>query len=238
MKVRQLFFDLDRTLWDFETNSRFALQYLYDDLKLGDTIDHFMHFHHTYIRINADLWNQYGNGKLTKEELRDNRFKKALEHHGIHDDDLAKKMSEGYIELSPQQTALFPGAVEMLDELRAEDYRLHIITNGFKEVQHIKLAKSGISEYFDMVLCSEEIGVTKPHREIFQEAQRITECNTEHAIMIGDDFKADIIGALNAGWTAIHFDPEVKFKKERNVPRIRELSEIPAVINLLPIVGN
>lgn len=238
MKVRQLFFDLDRTLWDFETNSRFALQYLYDDLRLGDTIDHFMHFHHTYIRINADLWNQYGNGKLTKEELRDNRFKKALEHHGIHDDDLAKKMSEGYIELSPQQTALFPGAVEMLDELRAEDYRLHIITNGFREVQHIKLAKSGISEYFDMVLCSEEIGVTKPHREIFQEAQRITECNTEHAIMIGDDFKADIIGALNAGWTAIHFDPEVKFKKERNVPRIRELAEIPSVINLLPIVGN
>lgn len=238
MKVRQLFFDLDRTLWDFETNSRFALQYLYDDLKLGDTIDHFMHFHHTYIRINADLWNQYGNGKLTKEELRDNRFKKTLEYHGIHDDDLAKKMSEGYIELSPQQTALFPGAVEMLDELRAEDYRLHIITNGFREVQHIKLAKSGISEYFDMVLCSEEIGVTKPHREIFQEAQRITECNTEHAIMIGDDFKADIIGALNAGWTAIHFDPEVKFKKERNVPRIRELAEIPSVINLLPIVGN
>ncbi len=238
MKVRQLFFDLDRTLWDFETNSRFALQYLYDDLKLGDTIDHFIHFHHTYIRINADLWNQYGNGKLTKEELRDNRFKKALEYHGIHDDDLAKKMSEGYIELSPQQTALFPGAIEMLDELKAEDYRLHIITNGFKEVQHIKLSKSGISEYFDMVLCSEEIGVTKPHREIFQEAQRITECNTEHAIMIGDDFKADIIGALNAGWTAIHFDPEVKFKKERNVPRIRELAEIPSVINLLPIVGN
>lgn len=238
MKVRQLFFDLDRTLWDFETNSRFALQYLYDDLKLGDTIDHFMHFHHTYIRINADLWNQYGNGKLTKEELRDNRFKKTLEHHGIHDNDLAKKMSDGYIELSPQQTALFPGAIEMLDELKAEDYRLHIITNGFKEVQHIKLSKSGISDYFDMVLCSEEIGVTKPHREIFQEAQRITECNTEHAIMIGDDFKADIIGALNAGWTAIHFDPEVKFKKERNVPRIRELAEIPSVINLLPIVGN
>ncbi|MNU78569.1 Pyrimidine 5'-nucleotidase YjjG [compost metagenome] len=238
MKVRQLFFDLDRTLWDFETNSRFALQYLYDDLKLGDTIDHFMHFHHTYIRVNADLWNQYGNGKVTKEELRDNRFKKALEHHGIHDADLAKKMSDGYIELSPQQTALFPGAVQMLDELKAEDYRLHIITNGFKEVQHIKLSKSGINEYFDMVLCSEEIGVTKPHREIFQEAQRITECNTEHAIMIGDDFKADIIGALNAGWTAIHFDPEVKFKKERNVPRIRELAEVPSVVNLLPIVGN
>ncbi|MNY24748.1 Pyrimidine 5'-nucleotidase YjjG [compost metagenome] len=147
-------------------------------------------------------------------------------------------MSDGYIDLSPQQTALFPGAIEMLDELKGEDYRLHIITNGFKEVQHIKLKNSGISDYFDLVLCSEEIGVTKPHREIFQEAQRITACKTEHAVMVGDDFKADIIGALNAGWTAIHFDPEVKYKKERNVPRIRKLSEIPELINLLPIVGN
>jgi len=120
MKVRQLFFDLDRTLWDFETNSRFALQYLYDDLKLGETIEHFMHFHHTYIRINADLWNQYGNGKLTKEELRDNRFKKALAHHGIHNNELAQQMSDGYIALSPQQTALFPGAVEMLESLRSQ----------------------------------------------------------------------------------------------------------------------
>lgn len=238
MKVRQLFFDLDRTLWDFETNSRFALQHLYDDLKLGDTIEHFMHFHHTYIRINADLWNLYGNGKLSKEELRDSRFKKALAHHGIHDEDLVKRMSDGYIDLSPQQTALFPGAVEMLDELKAENYRLHIITNGFKEVQHIKLKNSGISEYFELVLCSEEIGVTKPHREIFQEAQRITTCKTEHAVMVGDDFKADIIGALNAGWTAIHFDPEHKYKKERTVPRIRQLSEIPSLVNLLPIVAN
>lgn len=238
MKVRQLFFDLDRTLWDFETNSRFALQHLYDHLKLGETIEHFMHFHHTYIRINADLWQQYGNGKLTKEELRDNRFRKALAHHGIHDNELAQQMSDGYIDLSPQQTALFPGATEMLESLRAQDYSLHIITNGFKEVQHIKLQKSGISHFFNTVLCSEEIGFTKPHREIFQEAQRLTSCKTEHAIMIGDDFKADIIGALNAGWTAIHFDPEHRFKKERSVPRIRELSEIPELVNLLPIVGN
>lgn len=238
MKVRQLFFDLDRTLWDFETNSRFALQHLYDDLKLGDTIEHFLHFHHTYIRINADLWNLYGSGKVSKEELRDSRFKKALAHHGIHDEELVKKMSDGYIDLSPQQTALFPGAVDMLNELKAENYRLHIITNGFKEVQHIKLKNSGISEYFELVLCSEEIGVTKPHREIFQEAQRITTCKTEHAVMVGDDFKADIIGALNAGWTAIHFDPEHKYKKERNVPRIRTLSEIPSLVNLLPIVAN
>lgn len=237
MKVRQLFFDLDRTLWDFEANSKRALQHLYESLSLGDSIEHFMHFHHTYIRVNATLWQQYGKGKLSKEALRDNRFKDALAHHGIHDHQLAQKMSDGYIEMSPKQTALFPGAIETLTELKRQQYRMHIITNGFHEVQHVKLETSGLKSFFDVVLSSESIGFTKPHREIFQEAQRLTNCKPQHAIMIGDDFKADIIGALNANWTAIHFDPEVKFKKERNVPRVRSLNELPEVINLLPIVG-
>jgi putative hydrolase of the HAD superfamily len=237
MKVRQLFFDLDRTLWDFETNSKAALQHLYDSLSLGDTIEHFFHFHHTYIRINADLWQLYGKGKLTKEELRDQRFVKALAHHGIHDSDLAQKMSDGYIDMSPRQTNLFPGAIEMLEKLHKEKYRMHIITNGFREVQFIKLENSGIRHFFDMILCSEDIGVTKPHRQIFDEALKRTHCMSNQAVMIGDDWKADIHGALNAGWTAIHFDPESRFKKERDLPRVRSLEELPEVINCLPIVG-
>lgn len=236
MKIRQLYFDLDRTLWDFETNSRFALQQLYVDLKIGDSVEHFRHFQHTYERVNAELWNAYGKGKLSKEELRDSRFSKTLAQHGISDPRIAKRMSEGYIELSPRQTALLPGAIEMLEQLKNENYRLHIITNGFKEVQHIKLSNSGLAPFFDLILCSEEVGLNKPNREIFQYAQKITNCEAQHAIMIGDDMKADVVGALNAGWSAIHFDPEHKLQKERNVPRIRALAEIPEIVNLLPIV--
>lgn len=236
MKIRQLYFDLDRTLWDFETNSRFALQQLYVDLNIGDSVEHFRHFQHTYERVNADLWQAYGKGKLTKEELRDTRFSKTLAHHGIVDPQVAKRMSDGYIELSPKQTALFPGAIDMLESLKKDDYRLHIITNGFKEVQHIKLENSGLKPYFDLILCSEEVGLTKPNREIFRYAQEKTSCEAQHAIMIGDDMKADVVGALNAGWSAIHFDPERKLQKERNVPRIRALAEIPEIVNLLPIV--
>lgn len=238
MRQRQLFFDLDRTLWDFETNSRFALKELFHAHNLADTIEHFMHFHHTYVRVNADLWQQYGKGKLTKEQLRDERFRKALAHHGIHDRGLAEQMSEGYISISPLQTVLFPGAIELLEELKSQDYRMHIITNGFKEVQHLKLNNSKIAHYFDLILCSEEVGVTKPHREIFQFAERKTSCLSQHAIMIGDDMKADIHGALNAGWTAIHFDPEHKYEKERTVPRLRLLKDLPEMINLLPIIGS
>lgn len=235
--VRQLFFDLDRTLWDFETNSKNALYSIYNDFLLETGIEHFLHFHHTYIQINADLWHKYGDGKVTKEELRDHRFHHTLLKHGIDDYELSKTLSNEYIERSPRQTALFPGAKETLAQLQKDGYRLHIITNGFKEVQHIKLERSGISSFFEEILCSEEVGVNKPNRSIFEAALKRTDCSSQEAVMIGDDWKADIIGALNAGWTAIHFDPEHKYKKEREIPRIRSLGELPEVIGMLPIVG-
>jgi putative hydrolase of the HAD superfamily len=234
-KTRQLFFDLDRTLWDFEANSKKALQQLFADLELGSHIEHFNHFHHTYVRINSELWNAYGKGKIGKAELRDSRFRRTLEYHGISDSSIAQRLSEGYIEISPRQTLLFPDAVDVLEQFRKEGYRMHIITNGFPEVQYIKLENSGISAYFEEIMCSEEVGFTKPQRGIFQEALRRTNCRPEHAIMIGDDFKIDIVGALNAGWTAIHFDPENRYKKERSIKRIRALNELPEAVSLLPI---
>jgi putative hydrolase of the HAD superfamily len=235
MKTRQLFFDLDRTLWDFEANSKKALQHLFQEFELGNHIEHFNHFHHTYIRINTELWNAYGKGKINKNELRDSRFQRTLAHHGIVDGAISQRISDGYIEISPRQTLLFPNAIEVLEHFKKEDYRMHIITNGFPEVQYIKLANSGLSTFFDQILCSEEVGFTKPHREIFQEALRRSGCQPQNAIMIGDDFKIDIIGALNAGWTAIHFDPEHRYKKERNVRRVRSLDELPDAVSMLPI---
>jgi len=235
MKDRQLFFDLDRTLWDFEANSRKALQHLYGEHKLSDHIEHFNHFHHTYVRINAELWQQFGKGKVSKHELRNGRFHKTLAYHGINDEVMSQTISDAYIELSPRQTLLFPQAKETLESLKNEGYRLHIITNGFPEVQYIKLENSGIASYFSEVLCSEEVGFSKPNGEIFSEALRRSGCMAKNAVMIGDDIKADIMGSLNAGWHAIHFDPERKFKKERNVKRIRSLEELPLEVAMLPL---
>jgi putative hydrolase of the HAD superfamily len=230
---RQLFFDLDRTLWDFEANSKKALQQLFADLNLGDRIAHFNHFHHTYVRINSELWLDYGKGRVTKEVLRDSRFSRTLAYHGIDDEDLHRSMSNGYIEISPRQTQLFPGTKEALEELRSAGYRMHIITNGFSEVQHIKLGNCGLASYFEKVLCSEEIGCSKPNCDIFREAERRAGCRPENAVMIGDDLRADILGALGAGWRAIHFDPEHRNRKERTVRRIRQMSELPLAVAML-----
>ncbi len=233
MPSKHLFFDLDRTLWDFETNSKKALQILFSELSLGDRIEHFNHFHHTYIRINAELWKLYGKGKLNKDELRDSRFLKALEHHKIYDLELANKLSNGYIEISPRQTSLFPNTLETLADLKAQGYKMHIITNGFAEVQYIKLEQSGLSPFFDVIVCSEAVGFNKPDPRVFQHAMTLAQTQSSESIMIGDDREVDIFGAMQAGMRAILFDPQNQYGKTNAEPKIESLSELPLLLAMM-----
>lgn len=230
MKNKHLFFDLDRTLWDFEKNSEKALQHLYEESRLRDRIPSFQRFHQTYKNENALLWKKYGKGKIDKAYLRDARFSRTFLKFDIVDAALTSYFSEGYIELSPRQTCLFPNTHETLSDLQKEGYRLHIITNGFKEVQHIKLAESGLTNYFDLVLCSEEVGVNKPAPGIFAHALKSTGASPTDSVMIGDDFEVDILGAVQSGMHAIHFDPEEKRKRRADDWRIRDLSELPEML--------
>lgn len=231
--MKHLFFDLDRTLWDFETNSKKALQILFSEMKLNDHIEHFNHFHHTYIRINAELWKLYGKGKLDKAGLRDSRFKKALEHHNIFDEDLAGRLSNGYIDLSPQQTSLFPNTLETLGDLKALGYKMHIITNGFAEVQYTKLEKSGLTPFFDVIVCSEAVGFNKPDPRVFEYAMSQAQTRASESIMIGDDREVDILGAIQSGMRAVLFDPEDQYGKTPGESRIQNLSELPLLLSMM-----
>ena len=230
---KHLFFDLDRTLWDFEKNSKKALQILFKDLKLDDKIEHFNHFHHTYTRINAELWKLYGKGKLKKEELRDARFIETLKYHEIHDTELATTLSNGYIEISPKQTNLFPDTLETLEELKRMKYNMHIITNGFEEVQYIKLEHSKLAPFFDVIVCSEAVGFNKPDPRVFQYAMQKAQTNASESFMIGDDREVDIFGAMQVGMQAILFDPENQYSKTNGEPKIQNLNELPLLLTMI-----
>lgn len=230
---KHLFFDLDRTLWDFEANSKKALEVLFTDLDIHQKIDHFNHFHHTYIRVNAELWKLYGKGKIDKDELRDSRFVKTLEYHQIFDNDLALKMSNGYLDLSPRQTLLLPNAIEILTELKALGYPMHIITNGFEEVQHIKLKNSNLIDFFDIIVCSEAVGFTKPDIRVFNYALQQANAVAQNSIMIGDDREIDVFGAIQAGMTGILFDPENQYPRNPGDLKIANLNELPLLLAML-----
>ena len=167
---KHIFFDLDRTLWDFEKNSEIALRHIFEEEKLQNHIPSFDIFHDFYVKENARLWILYGQGLMTKEVLRYERFRAALHAFFPAEEVLIKRIGDAYVEISPRQTALFPNAIETLKNLKSLGFTLHIITNGFQEVQFVKLENSGLKEYFDVIVCSEFIGKNKPDPAIFHHA--------------------------------------------------------------------
>jgi putative hydrolase of the HAD superfamily len=209
------------------------LKELYATFLKDSSYDHFLQFKHNYEKINAQLWKEYGAHKITKEELRDRRFKETLELQGIHNESLAQKMSETYIEKSPRQTVLFPNAKNCLETLKKEGYHLHIITNGFKEVQFIKLEAAGILPYFEVIVCSEMVGYNKPDKRIFHYALIEANALASESVMIGDDPEVDVLGAQLSGLQAVLFDPHKKYTKQMHQHVIRDLSEFPLKLRMI-----
>jgi putative hydrolase of the HAD superfamily len=202
-QYKHIFFDLDRTLWDFDAAAEVAFERIYEkyNLKsLGIPTAH--EFHEVYHPLNERLWELYREDKITKEDSNRTRFVLPLEHYGIHDTELADHLSEDYVYWSPRIVRLVPGTMELLDYLKPK-YHLHLITNGFQEVQHIKLSGSGLELYFETLTVSEEVGVKKPNPEIFQYALRKAHATVEESVMIGDEMAVDIDGARAIGMDTV-----------------------------------
>lgn len=224
--VAHIFFDLDRTLWDFERNSAETLGELFAELKLNYAgIPDAKTFIDTYIQKNDLCWALYRQNKISKDRLRVERFVMALAEFQIQDDTLAHELAEKYVERSPLKTGLFPHTLETLTYL-TEKYTLHIITNGFEEVQHIKLKQSGLEPYFKTVTTSERAGCKKPDAQIFKHAMAVAGAYSFNSLMIGDDYEVDVVGALGVGMQAIHFVPDSAEVSRDDVHRVYDLREL------------
>ena len=194
-KYRCFLFDLDRTLWDFETNAHDAILLLLDKYQLRDRIDDFERFYQLYAQHNLRLWDQYEKGLLSQAVLRSLRFEVTLQEFAIDDRNLAATFGEEYLEVMPTQTALMPHTKEVLAYLHSKGCQMGIISNGFKQVQYTKLELSGIARFFQRVFISEEVGVHKPHPDIFRAAVTAFNAKKSDCLMVGDDFAKDIEGA-------------------------------------------
>jgi len=228
-KYRHLFFDLDRTLWDFDAAAEVAFERIYEkyDLKaLGIPSAH--EFHEVYHPLNEQLWVQYRANAITKDELNRTRFLKPLEHYGIHDIELADRLSEDYVYWSPRIVRLVPGTMELLDYLKPK-YHLHLITNGFQEVQHTKLNGSGMASYFETLTVSEEVGVKKPNPEIFQYALQKSGAQAAESLMIGDEMAVDIDGARAVGMDTLLFNPKGEPVEGERTYEVRDLRDIKTI---------
>ena len=225
-----IFFDLDNTIWDFEENSRLSIQELYNTY-LDDNEEGlgFEAFFESYIAINMSYWDLYRNGMVSKENLRVNRFHDALKLTGNDDMQFSIKFSKEYLEICPIKTKLVDGALEVLEYAKEKNYRMSIITNGFEEVQHIKVKNCGLEKYFEEVVTSERAAAKKPHPQIFQHAASLVDAKVASCLMIGDNHESDIIGANNLGMDTAFYSKELMtdgFRGRWQITHLRELKEI------------
>lgn len=221
--IEHVFFDLDHTLWDFERNSELTFKKIFEDVDLKLDFNLFLE---TYIPINLEYWRLYREDKISKKDLRYYRLKTTFDKMKLEvSDDLINKLSVLYIDNLSDFNHLFEGTIELLDYLSSK-YQLHIITNGFEEVQTKKMQKSYIYKYFKEVITSEAVGVKKPNPKVFNHAFKLAKANAENSIMIGDSFEADILGAESVGMEAIFCNFDDKEIDSKNFKTVKHLLEI------------
>jgi YjjG family noncanonical pyrimidine nucleotidase len=224
-----ILFDLDHTLWDYETNSREALSELYTQFGLAERGVREPDFLQTFYVINNELWDLYDRGVLHRDVIRKERFHRILMAHGIDDYEMSLKFSGAYLEHSPKKKNLMEGCKETLDYLQPK-YTMVIVTNGFDEIQSAKLLASGIHHYFKDIVTSARAGYKKPAKEIFEFALKENNVEAYETIMIGDNLLTDIAGAKNASVDTVFYNPN---KIEHQTTVDFEISSLIELMNFL-----
>lgn len=222
---KTIFFDLDRTLWDYRANSELTLLDLVNRYA-PELNAHFDTFLRSFYEINDRLWLEYRDGKLLKKELLTKRFVDVFKTMSIDAELFVEQIAQDYINESPQKTKLFPHTIEMLEYLKNKGYRLFLLTNGFLEVQKVKIRESKLEPYFEKMITSEEAGYQKPDRKIFEYAIEIVGAQKSDCIMIGDDLDNDISGAHGAGMDTVYFNPKKVEHDSLPTYEIQNLNEL------------
>ncbi len=204
--IKHLFIDLDDTLWDTYSNNRSTLEEMYHSHRWCEYFDSFEAFFDIYWPHNEALWHEYRHGQIDKPTLTLLRFRRPFAGRLELSEDQVAVWNTEFLSITGSKTQLCPYALETVQYLHRY-YKLYILSNGFREVQYAKLMNSGLAPYFDRMILSEDAGINKPNKEIFDFALIKAKARKTESVMIGDSWDADIIGAANAGLTSIWYNP-------------------------------
>ncbi len=227
MKIQHIFFDLDNTLWDHRRNAYLTIRDLFEkeEITLKYSIA-FEEFHSVYHEINEKLWEDLRDGIIDKDYLRKHRFYNTFRHFNVDDQELAMYFEEHFLDRILNHNELVEGAQCILDYLKAKNYTLHIISNGFKEVTERKCILSKIDHYFQTITSADTVGFRKPRPEIFSYSLSLSDATTENSILIGDDWVADVVGSQNFGLDVIFFDVLHENPQQKGLKSIKHLLQI------------
>jgi putative hydrolase of the HAD superfamily len=227
---KHLFFDLDHTLWDFDTNAKTSLTDVYAHFDLDNKVAApFDDFYRKYLHHNEILWGRYQQGTITADELKWRRIWRTFMDFKIADETLSKNVSTRFLEILPTKKEVFPHTFEILKYLKDKNYELHLITNGFEKTQWSKLKNSNLDVFFTEVITSEGSNSLKPKKEIFDFAIAKANAKLHESIMLGDNLDADVQGAMNAGMDAVfvnHINATTLIKPTYTITHLQQLEDI------------
>lgn len=228
---KHLFFDLDHTLWDFDRNSAESLCELYETFRLAEIgVASADVFNQHFAVINRQLWSDFDNNRLTHADIRQRRFRLVMEAVGVTDHSVCDDLNERYLELLPRKPHLMESALDVLDYLK-DRYVMHIITNGFDEIQALKMASSGLTDYFQHIITNQKAAAKKPDPRIFAFALTASGASLSESLMIGDNYEADVRGALNAGMDVVYYNVgALPFEGPAPTHEIQHLKELMAIL--------
>ncbi|MES2519557.1 MAG: YjjG family noncanonical pyrimidine nucleotidase [Bacteroidota bacterium] len=232
MRYKHIFFDLDHTLWDHNTNSKIALEEVYHHFDLQTLgVPSSSQFYLKFNEINHQLWDKYEAGRISQPELRHSRFRLIFSQLGVDNHAVCDELSETYISISSKKHNLLPNAKNTLEYLFPK-YPLHIITNGFDEIQSVKMNAGQITHFFKEVVTSQNSGYKKPDSRIFEYALKKVGAVAQECLMIGDSFQSDIVGATRAGIDAVFFNPDQRPQEISIKPKyeIQDLAELKGIL--------
>jgi putative hydrolase of the HAD superfamily len=229
-KHQHIVFDLDHTLWDFDANCKLALTELYEKYHLERLgIFELEQLIVKYKEVNDRLWDLHHRGLETKETIRNKRFYYSFLELGATQKMIPEGLDTEFIHLCPTKGQLIDGALDLLEYLRPK-YKIHILTNGFKESQYIKMECAGISDFFSEIILAEECGFAKPDKKIFDYTLQSTGGDADNSIMIGDDLMVDVVGAKNAGWDHVFLNRKMNKHSEEIMYEITQLKELKEIL--------
>ena len=191
-----IFFDLDDTIWDTMGNAKVCLNELFEDYDIDRYYDSFESFYEVYFNNTVLLWERYSHGLIDKQTIISERFSYPFRQFRGVAADMPAAMNDDFFRRIVTKTNLIDGAIEILDYLKGR-YKMHIISNGFTELQSSKINGSGLGGYFEHIVLSDAVGFNKPDRRIFDYLLNTASVNSDEVIMIGDNINADIAGAKN-----------------------------------------
>ncbi|MGF7057947.1 YjjG family noncanonical pyrimidine nucleotidase [Brassicibacter mesophilus] len=227
MKYEVIIFDADETLFDFKKSEKDAFKNTMLEYDIEYDENHHLKI---YQGINTAIWKEFEEGLITQKKLKVERFKRLSDSLNAGFDE--EQFSKLYMKHLGNASFLYDDSIELVESLH-KDYRLTIVTNGLKDVQNNRIRKSTIAKYFEDIVVSEEVEVSKPDPKIFEHAlSNIKHTDKSKVLIVGDSLTSDIQGGINSGIDTCWYNPN-KIVNKTGIKPTYEISNLMELKDIL-----